>query len=237
MPALAATVLPAFGALVIEYLYKDGESSFHRRKFVIPFRLESRDEYLVWLHWVLLEVQRVFGRMEYQYILTYLRTGKEAAKEWLTTDKFDPTTAEKVKLHCESIAEAVIRAGVNPVVRGYFCYLLKGWRELYWTKFQFNAEQFVTFLTKWGNQRYLDEAKCILNSHKTWVYLQANSFTVYERYFMGFFGIHDGYHEESVKTYFSRLGVTSINLADRVTENFPEDSYIFEASQARLRKY
>lgn len=54
---------------------------------------------------------------------------------------------------------------------------------------------------------------------------------------MGFFGTHDGYHEESVKTYFSRLGVTSINLADRVTENFPEDSYIFEALQARPRKY
>lgn len=233
MAALAATALPVFGAPVVEHLFEDDECDFHRRKFVIPFRLESRDEYLVWLHGVLLEVQRVFGWREYQYILTYIRTGKEAANEWLTTDKFSPSTAEKVKLHCEFIAEAVFSAGVDVGRRP--SYLMEGWRKWHWTSFQFNARQFVTFLSKWGNQLNMDEAKCIQNSHKTWVYLQANSFTDYERYFMGFFGTHDGLHEESVGGYFSSLGVTSINLADRVTESFPKDSGIYEAVLAGFK--
>lgn len=224
--------LPALGAPITIQLYIDFEIIDNYRDFIIPFKLVTRDEYLFWLYGVFAEVLRVFGLNEHQYLLTYLRTGKEAANEWLTAARLTPTSTERVLWHCKCIAEKVLRCGVHASAFGNGVWLLDGWRESHSRNFQFSASQFVGFLTKWGNQVRSDIANGAQNSLKTMSYYEAHNFTLNEFHFMMYFGTHVGNHKRAVKEYFFRLNVTSINLADRVTEDFPEDHAIYESSEA-----
>lgn len=221
MYALDITKLPAVGAPVIEYLYKDGESILHRQKFIIPFKLETKDEYLIWLRGVLLEVQDKFGQNEFKYLFTFLREGKEAAEDWLKAQNFTPITAERIPLHCNSISKIIFESGIEKSLWNGQCNLVEGWSNSHRFNFQFDAWEFTRFLLKWGTQLYSDRIKGTLNGEKTLVYYEANSFSPTELFFMESIATHSGEHEEDVNNYFRRLNVTSINLTDRIKDNFP----------------
>lgn len=212
-------ILPEIGAPFTEPFHKDGETKFHRIDFTIPFKLESKDEYLIWLREVLITVRKIVGRKEGQYILTYLIEGKEAADEWLNAQEPDQATVKSILFHCKRIAYTVLSSGINQGLWNQ-AFLLEGWREGHWANFKLNSSEFVRYLTKWGNQQRSDEAKRHQNTLKILSYNDANRFTSSDISLMRSFETYDVDPEELVKMSFRASNVTSVNLADRVTEDF-----------------
>lgn len=215
--------LPAIGEPIVVHIGIFADTHPYSREFTIPFKLVSQDEYLFWLYEVLREVKCI--RKEVcEYMLNYLRLGKVAADEQLTARVPEAGERDEIIFNCKSIASCVCqnRALGVPVS------LMEDWREAHCNNFRLGPAAYVTFLTKWANYLADMRAKGTLNQEQYFILFEAHSFNIYERNFLELFAAYDVDRRILVDAYFRRLRVDSINLADRVTEDFPKVSYMVE---------
>lgn len=98
---------------------------------------------------------------------------------------------------------------------------MEGWSNSHRNNFRFKAQDFTHFLMRWGTQLYFDREQGTQNEENTLIYYEANSFSPTELFFLESIATHDGAHKEDVDNYFEHINVTSINLTDRISDDFP----------------